>query len=936
MAEIRAQVDINVKQNGKTNSSKNGIKAKVQEQKALNKEIKASGNFMDRFNKTLQSSSIAGWAALIKKTTDFLITAGKEQAGYVENLNLMQVAFGETADAAENFTDNLTKAIGLDPNTMTRQLGVFRQLSSAMGYSAETANLLSYNLSKLQLDMASLYNLDFDQAGNALESAITGRIQTIRSLTGVDITNAALQQFALANGIEESIHSMTRAEKALLIYLSLEEQLANANGDLANTINSVSNQTKIFKEQISVAGRQLGAVFIPILKTILPLLNGILMAFNELVAMFLTLIGADASSLTDEFGTASGGLNEIEDGLNGISTASKEAKKSLRGFDKLNNITTPSKGSGSGDDKINSKILEMLKEYNLQLEKMENTATAIRDKIMEWLGFSKKVDKETGKISWEYEGIWTTVKNITKSLWELPTISKLIIGAGLLVFFSKMYNWVKKIAALANIKTIKNFFNYAIKRGLEPALDFTTKLMTPVERMMGAIGGIIGMFAGISGIVNAIRDIAEEGLNASNGMELLFSFVTLVTGAIVTMTMATGAFKTEMALATGGISLIVGAIVGLISYFGYSAKATEANVSATQKYKDALVELEDTIANNMKETYAQASRAEDLKNKLSELVDENGRVKGSHKEVEIVLKELNDIMGTNYAITNGQITLDGKLIGTKKDLIDTVGDYIDKLKAEMLVEYSREKIQLIYERNLELKEKEKQLFDELTKKSKNYHLEREEDAKKFYEENSELIRQLGLIQEEIETNDNQLSLYAEGAMEAEKGHFKAAEELMLSTAKQAKKSIADIYGQLTDVFNEKIVTEIEVQLEIDKKKLEDAIKKNNEAFAKQGITGGLISGNFNGVFANGGFPTTGQMFVARENGPEMVGTIGHKTAVANNDQIVEAISVGVAKAMMATGGRDTTVNITAEGDTSGLLDFITFKQKEQNRQYGLG
>ena len=46
-------------------------------------------------------------------------------------------------------------------------------------------------------------------------------------------------------------------------------------------------------------------------------------------------------------------------------------------------------------------------------------------------------------------------------------------------------------------------------------------------------------------------------------------------------------------------------------------------------------------------------------------------------------------------------------------------------------------------------------------------------------------------------------------------------------------------------------------------------------------------------FAQGGFPTQGQMFVAREAGPELVGTIGGRTAVANNDQIVEGISAGV-------------------------------------------
>lgn len=49
------------------------------------------------------------------------------------------------------------------------------------------------------------------------------------------------------------------------------------------------------------------------------------------------------------------------------------------------------------------------------------------------------------------------------------------------------------------------------------------------------------------------------------------------------------------------------------------------------------------------------------------------------------------------------------------------------------------------------------------------------------------------------------------------------------------------------------------------------------------------------TYANGGFPSMGEMFIAREKGPEMVGRINNKTSVANNDQIVEGITAGVYK-----------------------------------------
>ncbi len=52
-------------------------------------------------------------------------------------------------------------------------------------------------------------------------------------------------------------------------------------------------------------------------------------------------------------------------------------------------------------------------------------------------------------------------------------------------------------------------------------------------------------------------------------------------------------------------------------------------------------------------------------------------------------------------------------------------------------------------------------------------------------------------------------------------------------------------------------------------------------------------------FAGGGFPDSGQLFLARESGAEMVGSIGGHTAVANNDQIVQAVSAGVYNAVMS-------------------------------------
>ena len=77
------------------------------------------------------------------------------------------------------------------------------------------------------------------------------------------------------------------------------------------------------------------------------------------------------------------------------------------------------------------------------------------------------------------------------------------------------------------------------------------------------------------------------------------------------------------------------------------------------------------------------------------------------------------------------------------------------------------------------------------------------------------------------------------------------------------------------------------------------------------------------TYAQGGFPSVGEMFIAREAGPELVGNIGRKTAVANNDQIVSGIEAGVYRAVVAANsgnnGGSQTIHVITEidGDVVG-------------------
>jgi len=86
-------------------------------------------------------------------------------------------------------------------------------------------------------------------------------------------------------------------------------------------------------------------------------------------------------------------------------------------------------------------------------------------------------------------------------------------------------------------------------------------------------------------------------------------------------------------------------------------------------------------------------------------------------------------------------------------------------------------------------------------------------------------------------------------------------------------------------------------------------------------------------FATGGFPDEGQLFMARESGPELVGTMGGRTAVANNQEITDGIRQAVYDAMMASNGNgnnDVSVRV--------YLDSREIKAGQQrlNRAWGVG
>ena len=89
------------------------------------------------------------------------------------------------------------------------------------------------------------------------------------------------------------------------------------------------------------------------------------------------------------------------------------------------------------------------------------------------------------------------------------------------------------------------------------------------------------------------------------------------------------------------------------------------------------------------------------------------------------------------------------------------------------------------------------------------------------------------------------------------------------------------------------------------------------------------------AYAGGGFPDAGQMFVAREAGPELVGSIGGRTAVANNDQIVDSVAQGVYRAVVQANGQSGGNQvIEAKVNDKVLFEVVVNRNKQETMRTG--
>lgn len=300
-----------------------------------------------KFTSGLKALNVAAVAITFRKIGHFIAQAVTESNKYQEDLNLFTVALGQYAAEAQNYAEKVSDVMGIDPAQWLRNQGVFNTLLTGFGDTAERAQLMSQNLTQLGYDISSFFNISIEDVMQKLQSGISGELEPLRRL-GYDLSQARLEQTALNLGIKESVANMTQAEKAELRYYAIMTQVTTAQGDMARTLEAPANQLRILQAQLTQAARAIGNIFIPALNAILPYAIAVVQVIREIANALANLAGFKLTEVDySGVNSAAVGAGSLADNLDDAAGAAKKLKQYTAGFDELN-VFAPNTGSGSG------------------------------------------------------------------------------------------------------------------------------------------------------------------------------------------------------------------------------------------------------------------------------------------------------------------------------------------------------------------------------------------------------------------------------------------------------------------------------------------------------------------------------------------------------------------------------------------------------------
>lgn len=318
----------------------------------LNTHLKRGKGLTTSLASAIGKLYAAYWAlfrviGLVRKSIDL-------SSDLTETQNVVDTAFGDYNKKIEDLAKVSVQDYGMSELEAKKMASRWMAMASAMGIAGDKASDMAIEMTKLTADMGSFFNYDYADVAEKMDSIFTGQTRPLRAF-GLDLTQATLKEWALAQGMEVNIKTMTQAEKAMLRYQYVLANTTNAQGDFARTADTWANSIRILKEQFKQFGTILGTGFINFLKPMVQSFSNAMNTIIKLTEKALNAIGKlmgwqieiSPVGVANEMESVSESVDDVGDSLGGAADKAKKLKNQLLSLDELNVLTTD-KGSGSG------------------------------------------------------------------------------------------------------------------------------------------------------------------------------------------------------------------------------------------------------------------------------------------------------------------------------------------------------------------------------------------------------------------------------------------------------------------------------------------------------------------------------------------------------------------------------------------------------------
>ena len=772
----------------------------------------------------------------LRKLASVIAKYTKEAANYEESLNLFTVTMGENAKQGLEWVTKFSDALYLDPAGVMQYMGQFNSLTKGLGVGADKAYIMSKNLTQLTYDLASFKNLDIDTAFRKLQSAMSGEIEPLRNV-GVALSQNTLQELANSMGIEQRVADMDEASKAQLRYIQILRSTSDWQTDMARTLVTPANALRILQQQFTLLARAIGSVFIPIVMEIIPYVMVLTRALTALAQRLADLLGYKIADI--DYSYISGGLGGIADGIEDIgNNASGTAKKlntMLAPFDELNVVQkeVEKSGRGSGTDSGLAGIDLPLPEYD--------ALAGLTNKLEEKMDDAKKKLQEFGPILLGIGGAFAAWK-IGSSVADFMTWWDNLTGGG-------------KTAAKIGLSIGLMFLGYQfIKSGMGDTLNEETLLKGVGKEVFGSSAfGIaagmltksvpVGIFVGLSLLGFSGAETGSHG-DWENG----------ISGFLEQGVSIAGITGLGFKLSGGNpvITLAVAALVTWANVFFDLAKLAELKPTWEELYNAIFVEL---------------NPFHDLSESLADF--------------------LYDLPNASDVFTD----FGNKLGDAASDLADSVGDSWENLKTDTSNKWDDIKTDISNKWDDMKKSISTKVDDIKTNVGNKWNDLKTDTSTKWDDIKSDFSTKL----DDMKTAASERFDSIKTTITEKWTNAKDWLTKNIGTKKDWKdkfKGILDGAGNILDDLKNKFsnwkatLKMPHISWDSNGWQATGTLKKVLETLH---LPTALPKINVS-WYAEGGFPRDGDFFVANENGPEMIGRIGNRSAVANNEQITESIT----------------------------------------------